>query len=296
MDREAAQNILQLCRPDNLEDRNDPLVAEALELLSKDDTLRVWFEEQQAFDTAISDELNNIEPPAELKASILVGMRAHALQAESLQGNAAGDESAHRIPFPRSDKRTTDRSIFRPWMGVAAALAIAAVALMQQDNETPAQLANNTSTATGNRFETAVVATAGAPNMIEFLAQQISEFNVSKFDKRGEQLGELQSHLASTGMPNPMHIPKQLEALATLGCVTLDYEGSKLSMICFKNGQIYHLITADKGSVPKDCAPCAGQKVKFFEAQQQAFKIWSEGEQIFILTTQGTEEDLPDFI
>ena len=51
MDREEAQNILQLCRPDNSEDRNDPLIAEALELLNQDAELRAWFEEQQALDT-----------------------------------------------------------------------------------------------------------------------------------------------------------------------------------------------------------------------------------------------------
>ena len=51
MDREEAQYILQLCRPDNSEDRNDPLIAEALELLNQDAELRAWFEEQQALDT-----------------------------------------------------------------------------------------------------------------------------------------------------------------------------------------------------------------------------------------------------
>ena len=293
MDREEAQNILQLCRPDNIEDRNDPLIAEALELLSQDAELRTWFDEQQALDAKISAEFNKIEPPADLKASIQAGMRAHAAQSELLIGDAIKeeDEFDHSIPFPRPANSADHRSWFRPWMSAAAALVIAGVILVQQRGEEPTQLANNDASTAAP-----VVATAGVPNVIEFLAQQISDFNASKFDKRGETIGELQTHLASTGMPNPANIPKQLGELETLGCVTFDYEGTKLSMICFKNGQIYHLITANKATFPKDCTPCDGQKTKVYEAKQQAFKIWSEGEQVFILTTQGTEEDIPDFI
>ncbi len=294
MHREEAQNILQLCRPDNSEDRNDPLIAEALELLKKDAELRTWFDEQQALDAKIRNDLNRIEPPADLYAAILTGMHAHAAQSQ-LIGTKAEDteQDQHTIRFPQPANRSNQRAGFRPWMGIAAIFAIAGIALVVPRNEAPTQLANSDQPAAE---ATPIIATAGVPNMIEFLAQQISEFNGSKFDKRGEQVGDLQSHLASTGMPNPAHIPQQLKQLTTIGCVTFDYDGTKLSMICFKNGQVYHLITVDKARVPIDCTPCQGQKSKVFEAQQQAFKVWAEGEQIFILTTQGSEEDLADFI
>ena len=295
MDREEAQYILQLCRPDNSEDRDDPLIAEALELLNQDAELRAWFEEQQALDTRISAKFNRVEAPADLKAAILAGMRAHAVQSQLLIGNKAegAEQDHHTSRFPQPANRSDQRAGFRPWMGIAAIFAIAGVALVVPRNEAPTQLANSDQPAAE---ATPIIATAGVPNMIEFLAQQISEFNGSKFDKRGEKVGELQSHLASTGMPNPAHIPQQLKQLTTIGCVTFDYDGTKLSMICFKNGQAYHLITVDKARVPNDCTPCKGQKSKVFEAQQQAFKVWTEGEQVFILTTQGTEEDLADFI
>jgi hypothetical protein len=292
MDREEAQNILQLCRPDNPEDRNDPLIAEALELLDQDAELRVWFDEQQALDAEINAELNKIEPPAELKASILVGMRAHAAQSELLIGDVVEDGEQEE-----DDQVTAFNPWLRPLIGIAAVFVGAAITFLSLKTEetTPQpQLAvNEVSKPTA---AAPVIATAGVPNVIEFLAQQISDFNGSKFDKRGDQVGELQNHLASTGMPNPASIPRQLGELETLGCVTFEYEGSKLSMICFKNGQIYHLITANKASFPKDCTPCDKQKIKMFEAKQQAFKVWAEGEQIFILTTEGTEEDIPDFI
>ena len=295
MDREEAQYILQLCRPENSEDRNDPLIAEALELLNQDAELSAWFEEQQALDTKISAEFNRVEPPADLYAAILAGMRANAVQSQLLIGNKGEDaeQDHHPIRFTQPTNRSEQRAGLRAWMGIAAIFAVAGVALMLSRSEAPTQLANNDQSAAG---ASPIIATAGAPNMIEFLAQQISEFNGSKFDKRGVQVGDLQSHLASTGMPNPAQIPQQLKQLTTIGCVTFDYDGTKLSMICFKNGQAYHLITVDKARVPIDCTPCQGQKSKVFEAQQQAFKVWAEGEQIFILTTQGSEEDLADFI
>lgn len=296
MDREEAQKILQLCRPDNTEDRNDPLIAKAFERLHQDAKLRTWLEQQQALDAEISAEFNRIEPPADLKVAILAGMRAHAFQCELLMGDVVGEgedeeEDHHTIPFPRPASRADHRSAFRPWMGIAAVFAIAGIALVRPTQQAP-QLANSTAPASA----APAIATAGVPNMIEFLAQQISEFNASKFDQAGEQIGELQSHLASTGMPNPKSIPQPLQELETLGCVTFDYGGTKLSMICFKNRQVYHLITVDRALVDKDCTPCKGQKTKVFETKQQAFKVWSEGEQVFILTTKGTKEDLPNFI
>ncbi len=315
MDREEAQNILQLCRPDNIEDRSDPPIAEALELRNPDAELRTWFDEQQALDAEISAEFNNVEAPADLKASILVGMRAHAAQSGLLMGDAVedGDEGDdNTVPF---------RLALKPLIGIAAVLVAAAVVFMRPAAEEAPQLASNDTTAAAPATDVAAVAsvepasiavaaatptidepiivTAGVPNVIEFLAQQISDFNASKFDKRGEQINELQSHLASTGMPNPASIPKQLEEFDTIGCVTFDYEGSKLSMICFKNGKVYHLITADRAALPTECAAnctgdCANECAKIFEYKQQAFKLWPQGDQVFILTTQGTKEDIQD--
>ena len=292
MDREEAHKILQLCRPDNSEDRNDPLLAEALELLSQDAELRTWFVEQQALDVKISAEFSRLEPPADLKASILAGMKAHAAQSERLMGDALAEaeEFDYSIPFPRPASSADHHSRFRPWMGAAAALVIAGVILLQTRSQEPAQLANNNASAAAP-----AIATAGVPNVIQFLAQQISEFNASKFDKRGDRISELQNHLANAGMPNPASIPRQLGQLEALGCVTFDYEGGKLSMICFKNEQIFHLITANKASFPKDCTPCEKQKFRRFECDKQAFKVWSEGDQVFILSTKGTREDIPNF-
>jgi hypothetical protein len=36
--------------------------------------------------------------------------------------------------------------------------------------------------------------------------------------------------------------------------------------------------------------------VKIYEFNKQAFKVWSKGEQIYILSVEGTKENLPEFI
>ena len=286
MDREEAKNILQLCRPNNLDDRNDPLIAEALELLREDTELSVWFEEQQAIDTVISAEFCKIEASAHQQASTLVAMKAHAAHSILLQGDSVDqttDQVEQSLPFPANTRPWS-----RPWIAAAAALVVAG-AFLAVPRQTPhPQLVSNDMVATEP-----TIATAGVPNVIHFLAEQIRDFNLSRFDKRADEVSELQSHLAGMGMPTPAHIPEQLEALKTLGCITFDYNGMNLSMICFKNGRAYHLITAEKASFPKECSPCEKQKTKSYECDKQAFKIWSEGEQIFILTTTGTQEDIP---
>ena len=263
MDREQAQHILQLCRPDNAEDRADPLLAQALQLLHSDAELRAWFEAQQAFDRQISDALQQIEPPADLQTCILAGMRAHHAQAEHSQAE-------HSIPFDDAAARRRARPWFKPAIGIAAAIALLLTLLARPIPQASTQ-----------RAAQPILTTASVPNIIEFLADEISAFKASKFDKRDTQLDELQRHLAQAGMPTPHCIPEQLDSLPTMGCVTLDYQGTKLSMICFSNGQIYHLITADKASFPAHCS----QHPQIFECQQQTFKIWTEANQVMILCT-----------
>ncbi len=288
MDREEAQNILQLCRPDHIEDRNDSLIAEALELLSQDAELNAWFKEQQALDAAISAEFDKIEPPADLKASILAGMRAHSAQAELLIGGAVeeGEEEEHEhvLPFPRPDNQADHRSAFRPWMGIAAALAVAGVVLLLPVRDASTQLANND--APGN------VATAGLPGLIDFLADEIDEFKkTAPFEKRGTEQTELQHYLNETGRPAPGVLPTELEGLNSLGCVTFNFKDCDVSMICFKeDGTVYHLLTTGRDTCPKTYA----QQPAVYEHDGKSFKTWSEGEKIFIICTDGSQENLPN--
>jgi hypothetical protein len=69
MNSHEARRILQSSRAGGQDDR-DPLIAEALEQTRCDPELRRWFEEQRAFDAAISSKLRELGPPPDLRQRI----------------------------------------------------------------------------------------------------------------------------------------------------------------------------------------------------------------------------------
>jgi hypothetical protein len=70
MNRDEAKQILRLSRPTD-SDRNDPQLAEALELASSDAELSRWLEAEHALDSAITSRLAAVPPPADLRGKIL---------------------------------------------------------------------------------------------------------------------------------------------------------------------------------------------------------------------------------
>ncbi len=275
MDRNEAQNILQLCRPGNESDRNDPLIAEAFAMLETDAELRAWFEEQQDFDSAMCAYMEEVQPPADLKATILAGMRAHQIHAQSTV------EFQTEEPAPHSEHTRTKAWWLNPWVGIAALFVLMLVIFAApRNNAKSTQLAQNN------------VALSGMPPVLTFLSEQIDDLNIFKFDKRDSNASELQSYLASTGAPSPHKLCDKMANTPTIGCVTFNYNDTKLSMICFKNGTTYHLITAQKEDFP-DPLPT---EPKVFQLNDKAFKIWIEGDQVNILSIHGTEKDIPEYI
>lgn len=278
MNSEEAKDILQLCRANHPEDLQDPMLAEALEQMKHDPFLSAWFEEQQELDEKISAELNLIVPPFGLKASILKSMQERAKFAQT---KVAGSSVAW----------------FRPWIGGIAALFLFASILLFVLRNSPKPDLPNQSPYFGKSGESYIENTAGVPNIIPFLARKIAEFNSSQFDKRGNDFNELSSYLATAEMPNPAKIPQKLKSVPTIGCVIFDYEGTNISMICFKEEKVYHLITINQSNISsKQLAGYDFVENKIYECQKQAFKIWSEGNQVYILSTKGTKKDIPEFI
>jgi hypothetical protein len=218
MNRDEAKNILELHRPGAAEDRHDPLVAEALRFLEDDPELQTWFAEAQATDARIAEEFARIEAPADLRAEILAGMRAHAL------------ESGDNRPQP-ANAATLSRSWWRnPWVGIAAVFALLfALSFMPQGAQRGTQLA-------ADRQQQATVQ-AGIPGFIEFLASEIDQLPSKNFDKRSEQPGTLQAYLAGAGTPSPRRLPEPVEGKPSIGCFSLEYNGMKMGLICFQNDE-----------------------------------------------------------
>ena len=299
MNSEEAKNILQLCRPGHVEDLNDALITEALETLEQDSALCVWFEEQQTVDAEISAELCRITPAPDLKESILQGMQKRFEASDNPVADTVNDKSTPQQPKPPVPDSSDDHSKilwFRPLLGMAAVLTLASILLLFLFKRSESTLTDANSPA-DEMVDNTPVNVAGVPDIIEFLGKQITDFSSSQFDKRSDQVGELQSYLARSGVPNPAEIPSKLKAVPTIGCVTFDYNGTKMSMICFKNGKVYHLITISKIDMKDDSLPNhSNSEAQFFEHRKHAFKVWSDKNQIYILSTRGTREDMPEFI
>lgn len=337
MKREEAKQLLELCRPGHHgqhghhghrgheEDRQDPALAEAFALLDTDAELNAWFEAQQAIDSRISERLHAIEVPADLKASILAGMRlhkAHRTQSESApipfatetdrsaEADSSGetDESGRSGETNESGERLPNSRPWwqSPWIGLAALFLIAAVVLnlprsapstSSGDQEATfgqlSQLGQPAGAALADRTaQPAQTVMAGLPPVLKFLSGQIDRLQPEHFSKRDDRAENLQAFLVSTQAPSPRTIPDCLGKMATIGCITFEFEGSQLSMICFKDGEIYHLITANKSTYP-DGLPAQPQ---IFECLNKSFKIWVDGEQVKILAVTGAKENIPEFI
>ncbi len=70
MNRDEAQALLQAYRPGTA-DADDPVFAEALDLLNRDAELRAWFERQHQFDGAVRDRLRTVAVPDDLLSRLL---------------------------------------------------------------------------------------------------------------------------------------------------------------------------------------------------------------------------------
>jgi anti-sigma factor RsiW len=79
VNNDEAKLILSAYRPGG-EDANDARFAEALAQAGRDPELAAWFKEQRRFDSAISDALEAVPPPGDLRAKILAGGRVSRSQ------------------------------------------------------------------------------------------------------------------------------------------------------------------------------------------------------------------------
>ncbi len=313
MQRDEAKHILELCRPGIDDDRNDPLIAEALALLDTDPELKAWFDEQQALDARIAGVYDAIEPPADLKASILAGMRAHALRSQADASSRIGDlypDEDDAVDFPTRQEPFATSALREPqglepaetasrvptggstsfgwWrrygVGAAAAVVLLFVLFAIPRDHSQAPLAPSNGAALQ----------AGVPDMIQFLARELgNQGSRGGFDMASNEPETLQAYLNNVGSPSPSKLPRALKGNASLGCATFEYNGTQMSMICFQYDQVVHLITIRKSDCPRSFQP---EEPTVYEVGNQAFKAWTDGEHVYILSTKGCKETLPQVI
>lgn len=270
MEREEAKHLLELSRPGIDEERLDPALAEAFAMLETDAELKAWFDEQQELDTRISDHINDTKAPFELKNMILAGMHLH-------KANSTNTESEEAVPSPTTAPTQSRAWWLNPWTGIAALFVIMMVVMALPSNQASATQ----------------VADADLPPVIQYISKEIDALKAWQFDKRAQDPTELQTFLASANAPTPSSIPQGLDTMPSIGCITFDYgDGAQLSMICFKDDQVYHLITADKATYPDEIP----NEPILYQCEDKAYKLWADEDQVKILTIHGSKEEMPEFI
>ena len=267
MNSQEARFTLQSYRP-GTEDEQDPVFQEALQLVDTDSELAAWFEDQSAFDAAMREKLGGVEPPADLPASILAGMRATA-------ANVEPEVEEEIIPDRLA---TTQRSFWvRP-----ETLSIAAIFLVLFAWIDPLSLR-------GFRADPGL-ADASLPPVLAHLTDHYEGF--SGFDKESDSWGELSAFLTSNQAVSPRNIPAQIAEDTPMGGVSIEFQGSSIGMICFRDGlNVMHLYSAPENAFPPEVF---GAEKKIFEDRGRGYKVWREDGQAYVLATEGKVDRLKE--
>ncbi len=272
MTREEAQIILQSYRPDD-QDAADPVFAEAMELLAQDADLQAWFEQEKAFDRAMQQHVGSIQPPAGLKDQILAGMRATA---------AADPREDNIVDFQTQAEGSTPRkSIFSQWIPMAAAAAV----LIAIGASLPTFLGDNETN----------IDRGDVPQLIAYLSDNYSS-GIS-LDRKSRDVGELQAFLARQNVAVAREIPPGLIEMSPIGCKAIQFEDALIGMMCFKEGSVvYHLFTTNLEGLADILPNVTIEEMPVYYADgKNAYKVWTDNENVNILSRKGDVEQLKSF-
>lgn len=248
MNTEEAKLILQTYRP-QLDDASDPLFKEALLLVEDDSDLKNWLDSEQSFDQT----LQSVEPPANLKDKILNNRPKSASrnEAETLI-------NLSKIVWWRQPLN---------WSVAACFIALFTLGLvLLRQRETSTQM---------------------RPEM-EALVQAVNEHprTVATLDYQNNDVVALQEFLTTNNIPAPRNVPAKMQALKGIGCLSFDWPGHQMGLICFRGNRLYHLYVTERKKIPTLHNP------KYQQFDNCASATWTSDDQIYILTTEGESQDL----
>ncbi len=245
MTPEEAKFILSAVRFENGSPcGNDSTVAEAFAVAEKDPALKQWLAESVDFDSAVADQLSDIDPPNDLKSNILTGVRV---------------------------------SLDRPWWKKPALLAAAAVltialpfTFFMQDKG------------------------PDAAHFRDHFVQQVQ--SLDRFDFVSNDVKEIQTWLTANGSPNGIEIPETLKGLPSAGCRVFEWEGSRATLICFRESKdaeraTLHLVVLESNSIQD----IEENHPRFAENRGWPTASWKSGSHTFLLTSSGGESALRRF-
>ena len=259
MTPEEARFILAAVRPpsDTVDPMpsaaQDPNVAEAIRVMENDAELKAWYAEHCRFDKAIATQVSSIEPPSDLESNILAGLKVSGM-----------------IPW-------WQRGTFRVLAVAASIMLIATVTYMARQGLIP---------------ESGSEMIAG--NTTEFRRSVVGEIkNLRNFDHMSDQSSQLVAWLNQQGAPTlaNLNLPSRLGDPGVAGCKMLDWQGHRVSLMCFlapdSAGEThsFHLVVVDDKVLP---GVTEGHPL-FASEDGWSTALWRQGSKVVMLATDNPD-------
>ncbi|MEM9398822.1 MAG: hypothetical protein AAF984_01320 [Verrucomicrobiota bacterium] len=248
----SAKEILHAYRSDG-QDAEDAFFQDALAATQKDSDLNHWFTTQQTFDKKMTAAIQSEVPPEDLKDKLLaIDLEAHE---KVVPSQNQSHESTHRFSSRRSKTNSA-----------LLALAACFVLLLGVNGLV--------------FFSTFSSATTG-----DVIAQKVLEMNETgkiNLGKTTHDPSQLHTWLANHNSPHNFVIPAGLSKLTGLGCQTYKFNGTQVSLVCFKlsENQTVHMFVVDQDALQD---PPGSQPV-FNNKGNSHVASWTSGKHSYFIT------------
>ena len=230
------------------QDADDPRFHEALEQTQRDPELARWFANEQALDSRISAKLNQSITPP-------ANLKAQLLAQQKIVRPA--------IWWQRPAVR----------YALAACLALFATVAVFWFNAHRA-----------NEFHAWGEGFAGyRENMADFTINKLN-----RLDLESPDVAKVRRWLVEKDSHGDLVLPAGLAGRPSLGCRVLDWQGHKVTLVCFEleNRQVAHLLVVDRNSFQD--AP--SESPLFNQLGKIATLSWSRGSKAYVVVSKGGRE------
>lgn len=226
MDKEQIKEILSSHRPGH-NDQGEAMMNEALDQAKLDPELWVAMEDEWEFDRNFTQSLQGIPVNQTSKQELLNGIGV----------DASNDTSTAPLQVVGETAKVKSSRIKHPfvWSSVAALLLIAAVSIKFFVFPPPVEFPASQNA-----------------NMTTF-RDHMAFFATERFtlEKRTADLEVAKEWLADRNAPVYDATPEMLASLKGMGCREIDWNGTRVSLVCFLNGkdQLVHLFMVAKADL-----------------------------------------------
>jgi len=131
-----------------------------------------------------------------------------------------------------------------------------------------------------------------AASIADYRDEMVSFIKLApSLELESNDLARITNFLGKSGAPSQFEIPAGLRKLDPVGCRTLRFHGHDVALVCFKRGggRLAHLFVVDRAAL-------ANAKREYLAEGEWMTAIWTKGDQTYLLTTQGDQESLKQYL